>query len=85
MTMTTEEIFAEIYKQIDEVKSQGRLPYYLFLSKSNFNIIKEELTVKKPDLIKEGKFDFFENMEVVPFIDGAVEYIEVKGILDKRC
>ena len=75
-------IVKEIYFQIAAIKKQDQEPYYLFLSKEIYQLIKMEMVALKANhLLQEGgRLDFFENMEVVPLSGTPVDFIEIRGI-----
>jgi hypothetical protein len=77
-----EEMVKEIYLQMGVVKNDNREPYYLFLSKENYNTLKNEMiNLKAEHLLQEGgRLDFFESLEVVPLSGTNNDYLEVKGI-----
>jgi hypothetical protein len=76
-----EDIIKEIYFQIKNVKDEGAEPYYLFLAEEVYVIMKVEIC-KDNSLFPapEGRFDFFEGLEVVHMRGMTSNYIEVRGI-----
>ena len=78
-----DDVLKEIYFQMGNVKDSKRLPYYLFVSKSNYATMKNELT-KDAKRYPDGKVEYFENMEVVVISDVPASHIEVKGIIDRN-
>lgn len=84
MTNNFDDIIREIYFQLQDVRENNLLPYYLFLSKCTFIVMRDEL-IKNKELFPEGRLEFFENMEVVPLGEIADPFVEVKGIIIKVC
>ncbi len=74
---------------MQEINTEGRLPYYLCISKDIYEILQEELgrSVLKNKYLKDGKIviDIFEEMECVIFgHDSVKDYISVKSIAKKN-
>ena len=83
-----EDIVTEIYIQIAKFTNTDKDPYYLFISKENYNIMKSELVDIKTDAFPNGRLDFFKvsdsiSMEVVPLNGVPKNYIEIRGIIKK--
>lgn len=74
-----EEIVKDIYLKMISIKGEGRLPYYLFMSKETYSSMKNEIC-KNTTLFPNGRFEYFEGMEVVPLNDVPLNHIEVKGL-----
>jgi hypothetical protein len=77
------EVMTQLYNQIAEVKTGNLLPYYLFVSKDIYEILRSELpsTPENQGVPKEYvALQYVEGMEVVVFTQPEENFIQVKGI-----
>lgn len=77
------DVIIKIYNQKAEIERENKTPYYLCVSKDIYEVIKKELmsSVIRAKYEVKGVIDFFDDMEVVVFVDNNCNnFISVKGL-----